>query len=515
MACEVIDRDCVAIAAPPSARPWGPHSALGKRLNHRGHRGTQRNCDCLFSGFHCPLRSSASSPVESFEPLPNEKRDDGARRRTDHHSLAIDGQLVARRLVQAREARLADGEAESPGAVHRLVEQVHRDRHDPDPAVRLPDPAGRSRGPRADRRSRHGQLPGHLRPLTPPTPRRVAFPAVRLLYDLPVSEETPSRTPWWLLLLRIVAAALVMGGLLWLTAAFAAMVAVHYLLSAIFNSILLFLKDENAADEIWKINFAQTPVTYALSAGAVFLLHALFLEFSLMFGLVILPVTIISHFAFQFHLKRLEQKTREIGEASRIHLATVEALATAIDARDQVGVGHVRRTQIYAVSLGEILGLSADELKALNTGALLHDIGKLAVPDHILNKPGRLTPAEMEKTKIHASVGASILEKVNFNYPVVPTVKYHHECWDGSGYPYGLKGEEIPLVARVLALGDVYDALTSKRCYKEAFTHDASRAIIMTQSGTHFDPAVTEAFLATEEEFKKVREFYTDPLEEM
>lgn len=291
-------------------------------------------------------------------------------------------------------------------------------------------------------------------------------------------------------------------GWLWLTAAVAAMTAVHYFLSAILSSIFLFLKDENAAGEIWKINFARTPVSYILSAGAVFLLHALFLEFGLPFGFVILPVTVIGHFAYRLHIKRLEQKTREIGEASRIHLATVEALATAIDARDQVGVGHVRRTQIYAVGLGEILGLSADEINALNTGALLHDIGKLAVPDHILNKPGRLTPAEMEKTKIHASVGASILEKVNFSYPVVPTVKYHHECWDGSGYPEGLKGQNIPLTARILAVSDAYDTLRGARPFRAAISREEARKYLINGAGTQFDPKIVDIFLRNLKKFE-------------
>ena len=118
------------------------------------------------------------------------------------------------------------------------------------------------------------------------------------------------------------------------------------------------------------------------------------------------------------HVHRLGQKTREISDASRIHLATVEALATAIDAREQVGAGHVRRTQIYAVGMGRLLALPEPEIDALRAGALLHDIGKLAIPDHILNKPGELTAGEMEKTKIHASVGASILEKSD-SLPVV------------------------------------------------------------------------------------------------
>jgi len=221
-----------------------------------------------------------------------------------------------------------------------------------------------------------------------------------------------------------------------------------------------------------------------------------------LFGWVILPITVFGCVAYRIHVSRLAQKTKEISEASRIHLATVEALATAIDARDQVGMGHVRRTQIYAVGIGRVLGLSESQLQALNTGALLHDIGKLAVPDHILNKPGRLTSAEMEKTKIHASVGASILEKVNFSDPVVPTVKYHHEMWDGSGYPEGLAKENIPLTARILSVADCYDSLRSARPYRPAVSRDDARRFLINAAGRQYDPKIVDVFLRSLQQFE-------------
>jgi diguanylate cyclase (GGDEF)-like protein/putative nucleotidyltransferase with HDIG domain len=220
-----------------------------------------------------------------------------------------------------------------------------------------------------------------------------------------------------------------------------------------------------------------------------------FSRFGIEFGLVIAPIAILANLAYSIHTKRLDQKTRQISQASRIHLATVEALATAIDARDQVGLGHVQRTQIYAIGLGELLGLGEAEINALRTGALLHDIGKLAVPDHILNKPDKLTAAELEKTKIHSLVGASILEKIDFDCPVVPTVKYHHEFWDGRGYPEGLKGNQIPLTARILAVADAYDTLRGARPYRPALPRDLARQIIQDESGTHFDPSIVRCFL--------------------
>jgi diguanylate cyclase (GGDEF)-like protein/putative nucleotidyltransferase with HDIG domain len=289
----------------------------------------------------------------------------------------------------------------------------------------------------------------------------------------------------------------------WLIAAASLMMLTHYFLSSILKSIFIYIKEEeDSIKELWKTNFAGMAIVYLLSIGTAFLIHYLFLAFGLSFGLVILPITIIGHFAHRIHINRLEQKTREIVEASRVHLATVEVLATAIDARDQVGVGHVRRTQIYAVGMGKILRLSDDEIHALNTGALLHDIGKLAVPDHILNKPGRLTPAEMEKTKIHASVGASILEKVDFSYPVVPTVKYHHECWDGSGYPEGLRGNDIPLTARILSVADAYDTLRGARPYRAAVSREEARKFLINGAGTQFDPKIVDIFLRNLKKFE-------------
>lgn len=214
-------------------------------------------------------------------------------------------------------------------------------------------------------------------------------------------------------------------------------------------------------------------------------------------GLVffLLPLTIAAFVAYRMHLSRLAEKTKEITEASRVHLATVEALATAIDARDQVGVGHVRRTQIYAVGIGRLLGLSENEIDALRTGALLHDIGKLAIPDHILNKPGGLTPAELEKTKIHPEVGALILEKVGFDSPVIPTIKYHHEAWNGRGYPEGLMKEQIPLTARILSVADAFDTIRGARPYRPALPREKARQIIQAEAGTRFDPMIVDTLL--------------------
>ena len=220
-----------------------------------------------------------------------------------------------------------------------------------------------------------------------------------------------------------------------------------------------------------------------------------FAFFGIAISVIFVPLAVAALMIYRIHVGHLQQKTEEILEASSVHMATVEALATAIDARDQVGSGHVRRTQIYAIGLGTQLGLSEHQMDALRIGALLHDIGKLAVPDHILSKSGVLTPAEKAKTKMHSTVAASILEDIDFQYPVVPTIKYHHENWDGSGYPDGISGEDIPLTSRILSVANAYDTLRCVRPYRAAITRNDARQHLLAEAGKQFDPALVHTFL--------------------
>ena len=193
--------------------------------------------------------------------------------------------------------------------------------------------------------------------------------------------------------------------------------------------------------------------------------------------------------------KRLQAKTDEIAALSALHLATAEALATAIDAKDQTTHCHVRRVQIYAAGMGEVFGLPAAEIAALKAGALLHDVGKLAVPPHILNKPGPLTPAEFEKMKIHTVVGAQILARVNFPYPVIPIVRHHHEQWDGRGYPDKLRGQQIPMTARIISVVDCFDSVREDRPFRRGMTLGEATALLLRGAGIHFDPLVVEQFI--------------------
>ena len=180
---------------------------------------------------------------------------------------------------------------------------------------------------------------------------------------------------------------------------------------------------------------------------------------------------------------------------SNARLATIEALALAIDAKDQTAHYHIRRVQAYAVGLARALGMSAHDIQGVKMAALLHDIGKLAVPEHILAKPGALTPEEFQKVRIHPKIGAAIIGDVPFPYPVAPLILNHHERWDGHGYPEGLRERAIPLGARILATVDYFDALTSERPYHQAMPVDAAVAMLEQEAGKALDPEAVRTFV--------------------
>src|SRR6266568_5029678 len=239
---------------------------------------------------------------------------------------------------------------------------------------------------------------------------------------------------------------------------------------------------------------AKTYWSLVVAAGAVVFAWAIARCFSLTqiqsgeLAALMFAVVAATFVTYKVYFERVNSTTREAANLSRLHLATVEALATAIDAKDQTTHCHVRRMQVYAEGLGKLLHLSDAELAALKAGALLHDVGKLAVPDHILNKPGALTPAEFEKTKAHTVVGSEILSRVEFPYPVLPIVKHHHEQWDGQGYPDGLRGEQIPITARIMAAVDCFDTAREDRPFRPRLTREEAIQMLNSGSGTYFDP---------------------------
>jgi diguanylate cyclase (GGDEF)-like protein/putative nucleotidyltransferase with HDIG domain len=277
---------------------------------------------------------------------------------------------------------------------------------------------------------------------------------------------------------------------------------VHYLLRLAFDYSGHTVVGQNFINETWAEKISLYTGNLIFGFIGALALHLALLEFGLAVAWVSLPLLLIGHLTAREHFLKLRQELGEIADDSALHLATVEALATAIDARDQLAHGHVRRMQVLAGSMGRVLGLSHAEIQALQISALLHDIGKLAVPDHILNKPGELTPGEMEKVKVHPEVGAAILETINFPYPVVPAVRSHHEAWDGSGYPDQLKGESIPLLGRVLALVDAYDTMRSKFTYGATYSKDEARRAMQSNAGKKFDPKLVDIFLRHLREFE-------------
>jgi diguanylate cyclase (GGDEF)-like protein/putative nucleotidyltransferase with HDIG domain len=208
--------------------------------------------------------------------------------------------------------------------------------------------------------------------------------------------------------------------------------------------------------------------------------------------------------SYRLYLGKLEDETRHAEQVSNLHLRTIEALALAIEAKDHTTHDHLQRVRIYAMELAKDLGLTDDETEALQAASVLHDIGKLAVPEHIISKPGKLTPEEFEKMKIHPIIGAEILEQVEFPYPVVPIVRAHHEKWDGSGYPNGLKREAIPIGARILAAVDCLDALASDRQYRRALPLNEAMARVVDEAGKSFDPRVVEVLRRRYVELEKL-----------
>src|SRR5437899_3343671 len=192
---------------------------------------------------------------------------------------------------------------------------------------------------------------------------------------------------------------------------------------------------------------------------------------------------------------RIEDEQRHVQQTSDLHLATIEALARAIDAKDQTAHTHIRRVQVYAAGLARAFGLQDPDIQGIKTAALLHDIGKLAVPEHILSKPGPLTQEEFQKIRIHPQVGAEIIAAVPFPYPVAPLVMSHHERWDGKGYPHGLSGNDIPIGARILTIVDYFDAVTTERPYHRALSHENALGLLKHEAGRALDPALVPQFI--------------------
>ena len=272
--------------------------------------------------------------------------------------------------------------------------------------------------------------------------------------------------------------------------------AIYFLLNSSLIAIAVALESKTAPLKIWREHFMWLGVGYFAAASMAFCLTFITQQVGLLAIAIVVPVLITFHLTFRASFGRLEDARQHVKQVDRLYSSTIETLAMAIDAKDDVTHNHVRRVQAYARALAAALGVTDElTLKAINAAALLHDTGKLGVPERILNKPGGLTPAEFEQMKRHVDVGADILTLVDFPFPVVPIVRCHHENWDGTGYPAGITGVDIPIGARILSVVDCFDALTSDRPYRAALTNEAAVAILMDRRGTMYDPAVVDAFI--------------------
>ena len=266
----------------------------------------------------------------------------------------------------------------------------------------------------------------------------------------------------------------------------------YFAFNTLAMSVIIWLTEAKPILKVWSECYFWSLPYYLVGAAIVGLVNFLNRHVGWQSSLLVLPPVYLIYRSYRLYLGKLEDEKRHAEKVSSLHLKTIEALALAIEAKDHTTHDHLQRVRVYAMELAHDLGLSEDETEALEAASVLHDIGKLAVPEHIISKPGKLTPDEFEKMKVHPIVGAEILEQVDFPYPVVPIVRAHHEKWDGSGYPAGLKGEEIPIGARILAAVDCLDALATDRQYRRGLPLHEAMEKVAAEAGKSFDPRVVE-----------------------
>ena len=282
--------------------------------------------------------------------------------------------------------------------------------------------------------------------------------------------------------------------------------AVNYVVNTGLVAMAVGLERRLSIVGVWRSHFLGLWVTHlggVLAAVPLLMLQRIQSSISAVEILIlIVPLPVILYTTFRHALGRVQDQVGHFGQVNRVYIAVIEALAQAVDAKDQVTHDHIRRVQTESVRLARALGVTdKDQLQAIKAASLLHDVGKLSVPEHILNKPGRLTPSEFEVMKRHAPAGADILSVVGFPDSVVPIVRHHHENWDGTGYPDGLTGEAIPIGARILSVVDCFDALTSHRPYRPHLEDRDALKIILERRGGMYDPRVVDAFVEMHEAF--------------
>ena len=254
---------------------------------------------------------------------------------------------------------------------------------------------------------------------------------------------------------------------------------------------------------VWKSELWVSLTTFA-GASAAALIFLFYKETPFFAIAVAAPIVLIIYYAYKINLDRINESQKHVSQLSELYQSTVESLAMAIDAKDAKTHGHIQRVQTLTLRLAEYCGVTEEnEIEGLRAASLMHDIGKIAISEYILNKPSRLNRWEEQKVRKHPTIGADILSLVPFPYPVEKFVRYHHEKWDGTGYPEGLKGEEIPLGARILAVSDCYDALRSDRPYRPKLSSAVALEHINSESGKSYDSAVVEQLVEHIDELEK------------
>jgi diguanylate cyclase (GGDEF)-like protein/putative nucleotidyltransferase with HDIG domain len=268
---------------------------------------------------------------------------------------------------------------------------------------------------------------------------------------------------------------------------------IYYFGCSVCVSMILGLTSKKTIFRTWHDNFLYTAPSFVIGGLIAYLVSefAVFLRATVL--LVVVPVLYLCYYAYRVYTESLEKEKHHAGEMAELFNSTLSTLVLAIDAKDKNTHGHIQRVQRYARAIAEAMHLNDEEIKAIAVAALLHDIGKLAVPEYILSKQGPLTADEMRKMRMHPQLGADIISNIKFPYPVADSILAHHERFDGLGYPKGLSGENIPLGARVLAVADVFDAYTSDRVECAETLAGAIQAIL-EGSGTFFDPEIVRVW---------------------
>ena len=287
---------------------------------------------------------------------------------------------------------------------------------------------------------------------------------------------------------------------------------VYFVANTLPVAAVISLTERKSLRKIWSDCYFWSFPYYLVGAGVAGMMSWLHGFTDWQTSLLTLPVVYLIYRSYRLYLGKLEDEKRHVEEMADLHMRTIEALALAIEAKDQTTHDHLQRVRVYAIEVAKELEIDREGMDALQAAALLHDIGKLAIPEHIISKPGRLTPEEFEKMKIHPLVGAEILERVRFPYPVVPIVRAHHEKYDGTGYPLGLRGSEIPMGARILAAVDFLDALASDRQYRRALPLHEAMARLVEESGKSFDPQVVKVLERKYVELEQLVHQRTDSL---